>query len=89
MVRYAGMVRGFMEWYGETLDVKPPKLKSLPQYVESNDIGQLIDFIKQTELAILKLLNKLKTSWSNLLYPLSIDYTLILSMKWKKRDSEE
>ncbi|MFC2035878.1 tyrosine-type recombinase/integrase [Chloroflexota bacterium] len=46
LVRYAGMVRGFMEWYGETLDVRPPKPKSLPQYVEPKDIDQLIDFIR-------------------------------------------
>ncbi len=46
LVRYAGMVRGFMEWYGESLDFRPAKPKSLPQYVEPNDIKRLIDFIR-------------------------------------------
>jgi len=40
------MVRGFMEWYGESLDIRPAKPKSLPQYVEPNDIDRLIDFIR-------------------------------------------
>lgn len=46
LVRYAGMIRGFMEWYGESLDIRPAKPKSLPQYVEPNDIERLIDFIR-------------------------------------------
>jgi integrase len=46
LVRYTGMVRGFMEWYGESLDIKLAKPKSLPQYVEPNDIERLIDFIR-------------------------------------------
>ena len=45
LVRYAGMVRGFMEWYGESLDIRPSRSKSLPQYVEPADIERLIDFI--------------------------------------------
>jgi len=47
MVRYAGMIRGFMEWYGESLDIRPVKPKSLPQYVEPDDIERLIDFISR------------------------------------------
>ena len=47
MVRYAGMIRGFMEWYGESLDIRPVKPKSLPQYVEPDDIKRLIDFISR------------------------------------------
>ncbi|MFC1935058.1 tyrosine-type recombinase/integrase, partial [Chloroflexota bacterium] len=46
MVRYAGMIRGFMEWYGESLDIKPRRPRSLPQYVEPGDIEKLIDFIR-------------------------------------------
>jgi len=46
LIRYAGMVRGFMEWYGESLDIRPAKSKSLPQYVEPDDIERLIDFIR-------------------------------------------
>ena len=46
LVRYAGMIRGFMEWYGESLDIRLAKPKSLPQYVEPNDIERLIDFIR-------------------------------------------
>ncbi len=46
LVRYAGMVRGFMEWYGESLDFRPAKPKSLPQHVEPNDIERLVDFIR-------------------------------------------
>jgi len=46
MVRYAGMIRGFMEWYGESLDIRPTKPKSLPEYVEPDDIERLIDFIR-------------------------------------------
>ena len=47
LVRYAGMIRGFMEWYGESLDIRPVKPKYLPQYVEPDDIERLIDFIRQ------------------------------------------
>ena len=36
-----------MEWYGEDLDIRPVKHKYLPQYVESDDIERLIDFIRQ------------------------------------------
>jgi integrase len=46
LVRYAGMVRGFMEWYGESLDLRLAKPKSLPQYVEPDDIERLVDFIR-------------------------------------------
>ena len=46
LVRYAGMIRGFMEWYGESLDIRPTKPKSLPQYVESSDIEHLINVIR-------------------------------------------
>ncbi len=35
-----------MEWYGESLDIRLAKPKSLPQYVEPNDIERLIDFIR-------------------------------------------
>jgi integrase len=47
MVRYAGMIRGFMEWYGESLNIRPVKPKSLPQYVEPEDIERLVDFIRR------------------------------------------
>jgi len=40
------MIRGFMEWYGESLDIRPEKPKSLPQYVEPSDIEHLIDVIR-------------------------------------------
>ncbi len=46
LVRYAGMIRGFMEWYGESLDIRPTKPKSLPQYVEPSEIEHLIDVIR-------------------------------------------
>ncbi len=46
LVRYAGMIRGFMEWYGESLDIRPPKPKSLPQYVEPSEIKHLIEVIR-------------------------------------------
>jgi len=46
LVRYAGMIRGFMEWYGESLDIRPTRPKSLPQYVEPSDIEHLIDFVR-------------------------------------------
>jgi len=46
LVRYAGIIRGFMEWYGESLDIRPTKPKSLPQYVEPSDIEHLIDAIR-------------------------------------------
>ncbi len=35
-----------MEWYGESLDIRPKKPKSLPQYVEPSDIEHLIDVIR-------------------------------------------
>jgi integrase len=47
LVRYAGITRGFMEWYGEGLDIRPVKPKSLPQYVEPDNIERLIGFIRQ------------------------------------------
>ncbi|MFC2003149.1 tyrosine-type recombinase/integrase [Chloroflexota bacterium] len=40
------MIRGFMEWYGESLDIRPTKPKSLPQYVEPSEIERLIDVIR-------------------------------------------
>ncbi|GAH72460.1 unnamed protein product [marine sediment metagenome] len=46
LVRYTGIIRGFMEWYGESLDIRPPRPKSLPQYVEPSDIEHLIDVIR-------------------------------------------
>ena len=46
LVRYAGIIRGFMEWYGESLDIRPTKPKSLPLYVEPSDIEHLIDVIR-------------------------------------------
>ena len=46
LVRYAGMIRGFMEWYGESLDIKPRRPRSLPQYIEPGDIEKLNDFIR-------------------------------------------
>ncbi len=46
LIRYTGMMRGFMEWYGESLDIRLAKPKSLPQYVEPNDIEHLIDVIR-------------------------------------------
>ncbi|MFC2034425.1 hypothetical protein ACFLTT_03385 [Chloroflexota bacterium] len=45
LVRYSGMVSGFMNWYGESLDLKLTRPKSLPQYVEPDNIRRLIDFI--------------------------------------------
>ena len=47
IVRYAGMIRGFMEWYGESLDIRPVKPETLPQYVKPDDIERLIDFISR------------------------------------------
>jgi len=46
IVRYAGIIRSFMDWYGETLDIRPLKPKSLPEYVDPKDIKKLIDFIQ-------------------------------------------
>jgi len=46
IVRYTGMMRGFMGWCGEDLDIKPRKPKSLPQYVDPKDIEKLIGFIE-------------------------------------------
>ncbi len=46
LVRYAGILRGFMSWYGEDLDIRPVKPKSLPQYVDPADIERLIDTMR-------------------------------------------
>jgi len=43
--RYTGIIRGFMDWYGEGLDVKVKKPKHLPEYVEPADIEKLVDAI--------------------------------------------
>jgi len=46
-VRYTGMIRGFMEWYGEDLDIRPRKPKKLPQYVEPADVERLMEVIRE------------------------------------------
>jgi integrase len=46
MVRYVGIIKGFMDWYGESLDIRVPKPKLLPQYVEPADIEKLADVIE-------------------------------------------
>jgi integrase len=46
IVRYTGIIRRFMEWYGESLNIRPTKPKSLPQYIEPSDIEHLIDVIR-------------------------------------------
>jgi len=46
IVRYTGIMRGFMDWYGESLNIKPRKPKSLPQYIEPGDIEKLIAFFE-------------------------------------------
>lgn len=45
--RYTGMVRGFMEWYEESLDFNVKKPHLLPQYVEPAEIERLVEFIQK------------------------------------------
>ena len=46
-MRYAGILRGFTDWHGEILDIRPLKPRSLPEYVDPKDIEKLIDFIQK------------------------------------------
>ncbi|HEY96074.1 MAG TPA: tyrosine-type recombinase/integrase [Dehalococcoidia bacterium] len=41
MVRYTGIIRGFMEWYGEDFNHRPRRPKKLPQWVNPDDIEKL------------------------------------------------
>ncbi len=41
LYRYTQMLRIFMKWYGEVLDIKVKIPKSLPQYTEDKDIEKL------------------------------------------------
>jgi len=40
--RYTSLIKSFMAWYGEKLDVKVKVPKQLPEYVEEEDIEKLI-----------------------------------------------
>ena len=46
LVRHTGMVRGFMDWYGESLDLWPARPKALPEYVEPASIERIIEAIR-------------------------------------------
>ncbi len=46
VVRYFGIIRGFMEWYGEDFNHRPRKPKQLPQWVNPDDIEKLKDCIR-------------------------------------------
>ena len=41
--KYVGIIRGFMNWYGEDLDIKVKLPHELPEYVEDADVYKLID----------------------------------------------
>ena len=47
LFRYAGMVRGFMDWYGDGLDLKFKRPKHLPQWVNPEDIDKLVESIQK------------------------------------------
>jgi integrase len=51
MVRYTGIIRGFMEWYGEDFNHRPRRPKKLPQWVNPDDIEQLKDRIRNKKTA--------------------------------------
>ena len=46
LYRYAQMLRVFMKWYGEPLDLKIKVPKSLPSYTEDSDIDKLFSAIE-------------------------------------------
>jgi site-specific recombinase XerD len=46
LARYVQVVKGFMKWYGEELDVKIRIPKTLPEYVEQDDINELVEAMR-------------------------------------------
>ena len=46
LVRYSNIVRGFLVWMGEDLSFRPKRTKSLPQYVEPNDVDAVLKEIE-------------------------------------------
>jgi len=46
LARYAAVLKQFMRWYGEPLDIKVKTPKMLPDYVEQSDIDKLIEAMR-------------------------------------------
>jgi integrase len=44
--RYLAVVKGFMAWYGEPLDIKISMPKMLPDYVEPADVAKLLEAMR-------------------------------------------
>jgi len=42
LARYVAVTNGFMKWYGEPLDIKIRLPKTLPEYVEPDDVDKLL-----------------------------------------------
>jgi len=47
LARYAQVVKSFMKWYGEPLDIKIRIPKILPEYVHVGDIDKLMDAMRE------------------------------------------
>jgi len=47
--KYASSIRGFLEWYGEELDLKVKIPHQMPEYVEDDNIEKLIAAIKNKQ----------------------------------------
>jgi integrase len=47
LYRYAQMLGSFMRWYGEDIDLKIKIPKSLPPYIEDEEINQLLEAVER------------------------------------------
>jgi site-specific recombinase XerD len=46
LARYTQVVKGFMKWYGEPLDITIKIPKTLPDYVEQGDVDKLVNAMR-------------------------------------------
>ncbi len=49
LYKYLSIIKGFLNWYGEELDLKVKLPRQLPEYVEDESIQKLIDAIKKKQ----------------------------------------
>src|SRR4030042_2051568 len=47
LYKYLSIIKGFLDWYGEEIDLKVKIPHQLPEYVEDENIQKLIESIKK------------------------------------------
>ncbi len=47
LYKYLSIIKGFLEWYGEDIDLKVKLPHQLPEYVEDESVQKMIDTVKQ------------------------------------------